>query len=318
MSYILEALKKAQAERQLGATPTIHASTLDVTAARVAARPQWQPVALALAAVAVAGLLALLWRQQGAAPGHAPVPAVMAGAGAPPGNAGQGGLPAAMPHGGPEGGRLAVTPAQSGDAIAADARTASAVGAASAPGSANGAPAASASAPASVNRDLAASASARGGIAPGVALPAARGNDAAPAPAREAVPVARAADSRPAKPTKPSKPSPEAGAATDPAGKPALAARPEPATKPKAAPPAEDVEEAAQLLRDLPEPIQRIVPPVTMSGYMYSKNPADRLVLIDKVLRREGEEVAPGLVLEKLQAKAAVFSFKGYRYRVPY
>lgn len=51
---------------------------------------------------------------------------------------------------------------------------------------------------------------------------------------------------------------------------------------------------------------------------MYSKNPADRLVLIDKVLRREGEEVAPGLVLEKLQPKAAVFTFKGYRYRMPY
>lgn len=87
---------------------------------------------------------------------------------------------------------------------------------------------------------------------------------------------------------------------------------------PLAAPAAAPQEEVVQLLRELPEPIQRSVPPIAMGGYMYSKNPADRLLLIDKVLRHEGEEVAPGLVLEKLQPKAAVFTFKGYRYRVPY
>lgn len=77
-------------------------------------------------------------------------------------------------------------------------------------------------------------------------------------------------------------------------------------------------EEAVQALRDLPEPIRRAIPPVAMSGYMYSPNPADRLVLIDKVLRREGDEVAPGLVLERLEPKGAVFAFRGYRYRIPY
>ena len=77
-------------------------------------------------------------------------------------------------------------------------------------------------------------------------------------------------------------------------------------------------EEVIPGLRDLPEPIQRQIPPVALGGYIYSKDPADRLLLIDKVLRHEGEEVAPGLVLEKLQPKTAIFSFKGYRYRVPY
>lgn len=71
-------------------------------------------------------------------------------------------------------------------------------------------------------------------------------------------------------------------------------------------------------LRELPEPIQRSIPHVTVGGYIYSRNPADRLLLIDKVLRHEGEEVAPGLLLEKLLPREAVFSFKGYRYRVPY
>jgi general secretion pathway protein B len=90
------------------------------------------------------------------------------------------------------------------------------------------------------------------------------------------------------------------------------------AAKPARVAAAEPQEEPAQLRSELPEPIQRSIPTIAMGGYMYSKNPADRLLLIDKVLRHEGEEVAPGLVLEKLQPKAAVFTFKGYRYRVPY
>jgi general secretion pathway protein B len=51
---------------------------------------------------------------------------------------------------------------------------------------------------------------------------------------------------------------------------------------------------------------------------MYSANPADRLLLIDKALRHEGEEVAPGLILEKLLPKAAVMNYRGTRYKVPY
>ena len=85
-----------------------------------------------------------------------------------------------------------------------------------------------------------------------------------------------------------------------------------------AKPAAVAVEEPVQNLRDLPEPIQRSIPRIAVGGYIYSKNPADRLLLIDKILRHEGEEVAPGLTLEKLQPREAVFNFKGYRYRVPY
>jgi general secretion pathway protein B len=118
--------------------------------------------------------------------------------------------------------------------------------------------------------------------------------------------------------------------ASSPAPAPAAARAPAPASV-KAAPatasapaktaapalPAAD-DERLPTLRELPEAIQRTVPPLTFGGYMYSKNPADRLLLIDKALRREGEEVAPGLVLEKLLPKAAVMNFNGYRYRVPY
>jgi general secretion pathway protein B len=97
---------------------------------------------------------------------------------------------------------------------------------------------------------------------------------------------------------------------------PAPAPAPEPAPAVAAAP--APVDDDAPLVGQLPENIQREIPPVVFGGYMYSSNPADRLVLIDKVLRREGEQIAPGLTLERLLPKGAVMNYRGYRYRVPY
>lgn len=197
MSYILEALKKAQAERQLGNAPTIHAVPVGAAPSDPAGarrRPLW----IALAAVGlVAALAALAWR-----------------------------------------------------ASAPDVKPAAVV--------------------------------------------------AAPAPVAAVTPPPLAV-------VPPSAPAPKP-----------VAVRAAPAPAPKPAPVPAPEEEKLQSLRDLPEAIQRAVPPITFGGYMYSKNPADRLLLIDKTLRHEGEEVAPGLVLEKLLPKAAVMNFKGYRYRVPY
>jgi general secretion pathway protein B len=104
------------------------------------------------------------------------------------------------------------------------------------------------------------------------------------------------------------------------AQRPVAAAKAEPALQPQPQSPAPVAasEPAVPSLRELPEPIQRQIPAIAIGGYIYSKNPADRLLLIDKSLRSEGDELAPGLVLEKLQPTAAIFNFRGYRYRVPY
>ncbi|MBC7860491.1 MAG: general secretion pathway protein GspB, partial [Burkholderiaceae bacterium] len=99
---------------------------------------------------------------------------------------------------------------------------------------------------------------------------------------------------------------------------PKRSAAPKQSAAPQAKQEAASAEESVGGVRDLPEPIQRQIPALALGGYIYSRDPAERLLLIDKVLRHEGEEVAPGVTLEKLQPKAAVFSFKGYRYRVPY
>lgn len=140
------------------------------------------------------------------------------------------------------------------------------------------------------------------------------------------VPVVVAAPAAPAKPVVAVTPAPPLAvvpASTPPAPKPVVARPPPPPAPVKAAAPVPAPvvfaeEEKLPSLRELPDNIARSVPTLAFGGYMYSKNPADRLLLIDKTLRHEGEEVAPGLVLEKLLPKAAVMNYKGYRYRVPY
>ena len=229
MSYILEALKKSQAERQLGELPSIHAPQVRLHDGAASATARRTPVWLALGGVTVAVAAALLlwqpWQADAAAPAAAAVvPAVLAQA-----------VPAPLPVAAP--------------------------------------PAVVASAPVAAF------------VPPAAAV----------APVHHARPVAE--------------PRQEARgqAVSPPVAAPAPAVPPTPAA-----------EESVPGIRDLPEPIQRQIPAIAIGGYIYSKNPADRLLLIDKVLRHEGEELAPGLVLEKLQPKAAIFSFKGYRYRVPY
>lgn len=230
MSYILEALKKAQAERQLGATPTIHAPALHGVAELPAGQGVQKPVLLALAAMGavIVGLLALVWSNSQQTP------------------------PAAPPRAAVQEPAPTVAPAP---------------------------PVA----------------------APRIALVAAPAEAASP-------PVAKAA------PT-----APKELKAPEPAAEPVRAAAPAAASAAAtSAPAAAATDEVTQTMRDLPEPIQRAIPQVAVGGYIYSKNPADRLLLIDKILRHEGEEVAPGLLLEKLLPKSAVFNYKGYRYRVPY
>lgn len=210
MSYILEALKKAQAERQLGNAPTLNAVPVGAAPPDAAAArrlPAW----IAVAALALAGALAVLaWRMQ--------------------------------PH--------EARPAAPAVVVVA-------------------APVAPTAPPATAPTPMAAP--------PLAVLP-------------PSTPVARPAAPKPSAPPVKAAPSP----------------------------PAVAEEERLPSLRELPEAIQRAVPPLAFGGYMYSANPADRLLLIDKTLRHEGEEVAPGLVLERLLPKAAVMNYKGYRYRVPY
>jgi len=251
MSYILEALKKAQAERQLGSSPTIHAPTLQAGAHTAASGRLKRPVLLALVAMAVVIVVLAVLVLRPAAP---VAPAVSSAPAAP-----------AMPAGSVD--AVASTPQQ---------------------------PVPAPQLPAALPEPVTALPPPVATVTTPLAQPSTSPEKSATALAQPSTPLAQ--------------PSTPAAASM---ASPVPAAMPAPATAARG-------EEPVLNLRELPEPIQRAIPPLTVGGYIYSRNAADRLLLVDKILRREGEEVAPGLLLEKLNPKEAVFNYKGYRYRVPY
>ena len=95
---------------------------------------------------------------------------------------------------------------------------------------------------------------------------------------------------------------------------------PKPASKPELKPESkpEPPEETIVALRDLPEAVQRTIPPISVGGYIYAAKPAGRSVLINKKLVREGDQVAPDLVLERMTPNGMVFNFRGTRFRTSY
>ena len=242
MSYILEALKKAQAERQLGNAPTIHAPAPSYAAPRAGQGAQRRYLALGMGLVVVVAAVVLLW------PRLAGEPPVRLAAVPPPVVA-----PAAAPT-------TAPVTAPPTAPMATPAPAAVVV-------------------PAPVP----------------VVQPA-----PAPAPVAEARPVRTKPAAAPAPVAPPSTPPREATPA--PA---TLAAQP-------------GGEESLRTLQQLPDALQREIPKLAFGGYIYSPTPGESLLLVDKMLRREGEEVAPGLVLERLTPKAAVMNYRGTRYRAPY
>ena len=246
MSYILEALKKAQAERQLGNAPTIHAPAPSYAAPRAGQGAQRRYLALGMGLVVVVAAVVLLW------PRLAGEPPVRLAAVPPPVVA-----PAAAPT------------------------TAPVTAPPTAP-MATPAPAA-------------------------VVVPA-------PVPVVQPAPApAPVAEARPVR-TKPAAAPAAAPAPVAPPSTPPREATPAPATL--AAQPGG--EESLRTLQQLPDALQREIPKLAFGGYIYSPTPGESLLLVDKMLRREGEEVAPGLVLERLTPKAAVMNYRGTRYRAPY
>lgn len=71
-------------------------------------------------------------------------------------------------------------------------------------------------------------------------------------------------------------------------------------------------------LRELPEQVQHEVPPYKLGGYIYSGNRTDRSVLVNNRLLREGDEIAPGLLLEQMMPNGMVLNYRGHRFRASY
>ncbi len=68
---------------------------------------------------------------------------------------------------------------------------------------------------------------------------------------------------------------------------------------------------------ELPADVQRQLPALAMTGSVYSPQPQNRMVIVDGRLVFEGEQVAIGLVVERIQPKSVVMRFQNHRFAVP-
>jgi len=95
---------------------------------------------------------------------------------------------------------------------------------------------------------------------------------------------------------------------------PIVAAVPEPVSQPQ---PIEIGPPPVLELEDLPGEVRARVPEMTISVYAYSASPASRLVRINNRILREGGYLEVGLRLEEIAPKELIFTFEGFRFRVP-
>ncbi|GAA6141167.1 general secretion pathway protein GspB [Hydrogenophaga sp. 5NK40-0174] len=102
--------------------------------------------------------------------------------------------------------------------------------------------------------------------------------------------------------------------AVEPQSAPALSATSEvttPATSAKAAPrPGEQVLPNFERTSGLPQ--------LSISGASYSDNPAHRMIIVNGEVIKEGQQVAPGVVVEVIGARSAILKHGGKRYNVNY
>ena len=285
MSYILDALRRADSERERGAIPDIHAQAVPLLADEEPAPRRLSPWVWGGAAAAVIALLAgaLVWalnRQEPAAsrlatPGSAPV---VPGPTAP--------VPALAPV-------PPLLPQPQSQHSRADGLPSPAVPPVTPP---TGSVATRASPPAA---------------APRVAAPARPTAVTKPPVGAAADGLAAGAATQPAVPG--------AGSARRNASPADGIARTEPGRAAASAPgtaPAAPVRIYAQ--NELPEEVRRGVPALVVNGSVFSKNPADRFLIINGQIVREKDAVAPDLVLEQIKLRAAVLVTKGFRFEITY
>lgn len=276
MSYILDALQRADAERGRGNVPGLHARQLptaleEAATARTGLRGPlvWGGLLVLVLAATVAGL----WMWRSPASPSAPVVTATASQTAPATTpVASPPVPAAVPVV-PVVPAVPVAPVVSPAAPTAPIATPPAALAPSAPASVDAPPAH----PATVQ----AAAVARTAPQPAPTAP----------PAASVTPVVVPASATPA-PRAATAPAP-----TSPTG--------------SSAAPAE-----APLLSGLPEDLRRQIPALVITGVVHADNPAQRLLVVNNQVLTQDGQLGPDLVLETIGSRHSVFRFRGTRFRV--
>lgn len=292
MSYILDALRRADAERGRGAVPGLHTQASPATGAPLLPERGGQ-ANLWLLAAGVVGVAALAaggtwWALRSQAPA---VPVAVASAPA--------SSPAVPPAPVPVAPAVAVAPAPPPEASPAP------VEPAAPPRSAaeRAAPPARPAPPPEARTPERRSAEPRSAAAPREA-PREREREKRSTAAADA--PAPAARGRTPEPARPRDAAPGAGT-TAPA--PAARSAPEAAVAP---PPAAPVFTQAEL----PEALRTQLPVLKVTGATHSSNPVYRMAIVNGQVLHEGDQAAPGLVLERIEPGRTIWAFRGYRYAV--
>jgi general secretion pathway protein B len=137
----------------------------------------------------------------------------------------------------------------------------------------------------------------------------------------------RAVETRPAATPQwpaPTSPRRDAPAAAVSASTPHATAQPATADAVAAAPsgasvaptPARPAPPAVPLIDALPSTTQRQLPKLSLGGSIYSDDPAARFLIINGSTFHQGDSVAPDLMLEQIRPHDAVLNFKGQRFRL--
>jgi general secretion pathway protein B len=70
-------------------------------------------------------------------------------------------------------------------------------------------------------------------------------------------------------------------------------------------------------LRDLPLSFQERIPPLKISMFAYSRNPAERFVIIDMKKHRVGDQIPGGALLMEIQAENLLLELEGQKFLLP-
>lgn len=294
MSYILDALRRADAERQRGALPDLYAQPADalgLPAAREAAPRAGRWAAVAALELVLLGTALAAWWWRGAPPAARPAAAGSAEKAAPV--AASTLPPSTAP---------AATPLAAQDAPAAVLAQAAP---AAQPARLPPAPMALPEPPRpTVERAADSGAAAARAVPP----PPGGARDAAPAvataPAKLATP-----------PAEPRSGAPAIAAADQAVGTPSApaAALADPASGRGAA-----IAPQTRLptLAELPADMRQQLPPLALGGLVHAQQPRQRLAVVNGQVLREGDRAAPELTVEQIRPRSVVFNLRGQRFEV--
>lgn len=88
------------------------------------------------------------------------------------------------------------------------------------------------------------------------------------------------------------------------------------AVTPEAAPEGEKDIVGPPLMSELPEAVQKLLPPLKLAGHVYAKEATKRMIIINNRICREGDLVENHLVLEEILWEGVVLRFQDIRFRV--